>query len=154
LIRPVWPGDGAGLAACWLDAGAYYAGINPELFQIPESPGLDEWMEPGNASASPDRCAFVAELEGTVVGFINASLHQPRADAARPFVRDVGRARLEIDALVVKQAYWRRGVGTQLMRAAEQWGRSQGAEIALLDTYVCSEVSVPFYEWTMGYSRR
>jgi len=40
------------------------------------------------------------------------------------------------------------------MDAAEEWGRSNGAAIALLDTYVGSPVSVPFYEQRMGYERR
>lgn len=40
------------------------------------------------------------------------------------------------------------------MEEAEEWGRERGAVIALLDTYVGSEVSVPFYEQRMGYARR
>ena len=38
--------------------------------------------------------------------------------------------------------------------AAEAWGRSQNAVIALLDTYSESPISIPFYEQRMGYRRR
>jgi GNAT superfamily N-acetyltransferase len=137
-----------------VDAGAYYATIDPALFQVPEAGGLAAWFEESLGQVAPDTCRFVAELDRTVVGFVIATLHQPLESAARQFVRDVGRVRLEVSALVVRQAYWRRGIGTSLMHAAEDWGRSRGAEIALLDTYVESEVSVPFYEHRMGYHRR
>ena len=36
----------------------------------------------------------------------------------------------------------------------EAWGRDRGAEMARLDTYAGSPVSVPFYEQRMGYQRR
>ena len=54
---------------------------------------------------------------------------------------------LKVDGLGLSRA--RR----QLMDAAEAWGRSHGATLALLDTYVHSEVSVPFYEHGLGYVR-
>jgi GNAT superfamily N-acetyltransferase len=54
----------------------------------------------------------------------------------------------------VERGYWRRGVGTKLMRAAEEWGKDCGATLVCLDTWVDSPVSVPFYEEGLGYSRR
>ena len=53
-----------------------------------------------------------------------------------------------------------RWVGTGAARAClplgagEEWGRGRGTAIAVLDTYVDSPVSVPFYEQRMGYSRQ
>ncbi len=37
FLRAPRAGDGDGLARCWLDAGAYYAAANPELFQVPQA---------------------------------------------------------------------------------------------------------------------
>jgi GNAT superfamily N-acetyltransferase len=48
----------------------------------------------------------------------------------------------------------RHGVGGALLDAAETWGRSRGARVARLDTYVGSPVAVPFYDDRMGYERR
>jgi GNAT superfamily N-acetyltransferase len=62
--------------------------------------------------------------------------------------------RLVVDALVVQQEHWRHGAGGALLDAAETWGRSRGAHVARLDTYIGSPVSVPFYEDRMGYERR
>jgi hypothetical protein len=39
------------------------------------------------------------------------------------------------------------------MEAVEEWARSRGAVIALVDTYIKSPLSMPFYEQRMGYSR-
>jgi GNAT superfamily N-acetyltransferase len=148
-------GDGEGLARCWLDVAAYYAKLNPELFQIPDADGLAQVCEDWLLNVGGETThSLVAEIKGQVVGFVSATMHPPIEQAARQFVRDAGLTRLVIDALVVQEAYWRHGIGRRLMDAAEEWGRIRGAAIALLDTYVGSPVSVPFYEQRMGYKRR
>src|SRR5262245_59229355 len=139
VIRALQAGDGEGLARCWLDAAAYYAKLDPELFQIPDRDGLAQWCEDWSSNADEEHShLLVAVKDGHVVGFVSASVHPPHAQAARQLVRDVGLTRLIIDALVVQEAYWRQGIGRQLMDAAETWGRTKGAAIALLDTYIHS----------------
>jgi hypothetical protein len=50
-IRPGRPGDGQGMARVWLDAGAYYADLDPAHFQLPSSEGLAEsWGRDRGAS--------------------------------------------------------------------------------------------------------
>jgi GNAT superfamily N-acetyltransferase len=148
-------GDGEGLARAWLDAGAYYAALNPDLFQMPVEEGLATTIEDWALHAtSDDALVLVAEQDGVAVGYIWATIEQPSPVAAANFVRDLGLVRVVIQALVVQEAYRRQGVGTRLMQAAEAWARGKGAAVALLDTYVGSPLSVPFYEEFMGYSRR
>jgi GNAT superfamily N-acetyltransferase len=155
VVRTPLVGDGEGLARCWLDTAAYYAKLNPELFQIPDTDGLAQGCEDWLLNAGGETTlSLVAEKNGQVVGFVSAIVHPPHEQAAHQFVRDVGLTRLLIDALVVQEAYWRHGIGRKLMGAAEEWGRARGAAIALLDTYIGSPVSVPFYEQRMGYERR
>ncbi|HLO18206.1 MAG TPA: GNAT family N-acetyltransferase [Anaerolineales bacterium] len=154
-IRIPQAGDGAGLAHTWFDTAKYYVELNPELFQLPDMDGLAQWCEEWAVTQpSEDTFLRVAEHNDQVIGFIGAAIQLPMTDGHRQFVRDMNVKRLMIDALVVQQVYWRHGVGRQLMKAAEQWGRSQGAVIALLDTYISSPVSVSFYEQQMGYQRR
>ncbi len=153
-IRAPRAGDGAGLARSWIDAGSYYAQLAPDLFQVPEEDGLAAWLEDGLLNVPSDELILVAEYAEQAVGFIHAAIQPPLATAARQFVRDVAYPRLSIHALVVQQAYWRQGIGTQLLATAEEWGRSRGASIALLDTYSESPISLPFYEQRMGYQRR
>ena len=148
-------GDGEGLARTWLDSASYYVKLNSELFQMPESEGLVQWCE--NWCSSPvteDSLLYVAEHEGQVIGFVSATIHPPLETAHWQLVRDMSLMRLLIDALLVQQAYWRHGIGKRLMDEAEKWGKSRGAVIALLDTYIHSPVSVVFYEQHMGYQKR
>ena len=153
-IRAPRVGDGAGLARSWIDAARYYAQLAPDLFQVPLEEGLAAWLEEGLLNVSAEELILVAEYAGQVIGFIHAAIQPPLATAARQFVRDVAYPRLSIQALVVQQAYWRHGIGTQLLTTAEEWGRSKGASIALLDTYGESPISLPFYQQRMGYQRR
>jgi ribosomal protein S18 acetylase RimI-like enzyme len=68
-------------------------------------------------------------------------------------VREVGVRRLSVDALAVAERFRRQGVGRMLMEAAERWGRRRGAELVVLDTWIDSPLSVPFYD-ALGYRRR
>jgi GNAT superfamily N-acetyltransferase len=116
LIREPRAGDGDGLARSWIDAGSYYAQLNPDLFQVPAVDGLaaelETWVLNTTAEATLVR---VAEHNGGVVGFIHATIQPPLPTAAHQFVRDVALTRVTIDALIVQQAYWRHGIGTQLL---------------------------------------
>jgi GNAT superfamily N-acetyltransferase len=155
IIRPPQPGDGEGLARVWLDMATYYAWLDPEVFQVPRANGLAEWFEERLLNPTPDeRFTRVAEQDGRVVGTVSAFIEDPFASAPQQMMRDLSRRRLTVNALGVHTACWRHGIGRRLLEAAEEWGRSKGATVALLDTYVHSPVSVPFYEQGMGYSRQ
>ncbi len=153
-LRPPRPGDGPGLARCWLDAGASYAALNLTLFQVPAADGLAQSLEDRFLHlAANDALVLVADTAGHVVGYLIATIAQPSPRAALDASRDAGLVRLAIDALIIREDSRHHGVGTRLMDAAERWGRGRGAAIALLDTYD-SPLSVPFYEHHLGYSRR
>jgi len=154
LIRAPRAGDGDGLARCWLDAGAYYAAVNPALFQVPDADGLGQWFEERLNATSDDRLILVAEKDNQVAGYVLAVIQHPSPAAPRNFLRELGQVRVYVDILVVQAAYRRHGIGTQLMEAVEEWARDRGVAIVLLDTYIGSDLSVPFYERRMGYSRR
>jgi GNAT superfamily N-acetyltransferase len=155
LIRPRQPGDGQGLAQVWLDTARYYVELDPERFQVPDAQGLENWFEERLAQAmDDDQFDRVAEVDGQVVGLVHAVIMEPIDSAPRQLLRELAWRRLMVNALAVHSAFWRRGIGRQLLGAAESWGRARGARIVVLDTYIGSEVSVPFYEHGMGYSRQ
>jgi GNAT superfamily N-acetyltransferase len=155
LIREPRAGDGAGLARTWIDAGRYYAQLDATLFQVPVADGLATSLEAW-ALTPTEAATFmrVAEQDGHLVGFIHAAIQPPLPEGAQQFIRDTTLTRLMINALIVQQAYWRQGIGTQLLSIAEAWGRSQQADIVQLDTYSESPISIPFYQQRMGYRRR
>jgi len=153
-LRPPRPGDGDGLARCWLNAGASCAALNPALFQVPAPDGLAQSLEDRFLHlAANDALVLVADSASHVVGYLIATIAPPSPRAALDASRDAGLVRLAIDALIIREDSRHHGVGTRLMEAAERWGRGRGAAIALLDTYD-SPLSVPFYEHHLGYSRR
>jgi GNAT superfamily N-acetyltransferase len=149
-VRPTAPGDGQGIARAWLSAGAYHAELDPEHFQVPNAGG-DGW---DREQPEPGALDLVAETGGRVIGWLHAHLEPPVPNPAVQFVRELALTRLMVDAVVVDRAHWRQGAGAALLRAAEAWGREHGAQVARLDTYARSPVSVPFYELGMGYERR
>jgi GNAT superfamily N-acetyltransferase len=154
VVRSARPGDGADLARGWLDGCRYYAALDPERFQLPVEHGLVEWFEQLLARPkSLDEVWLVAEVDARVVGHVSAELQPPVETAARQLLRFLGETRLFVSALGVEQAYQRRGVATRLMEAVEQWGRERGAVLVSLDTWIHSQLSVPFYEQRMGYQR-
>jgi GNAT superfamily N-acetyltransferase len=155
VIRPARPGDGAGLTSVWVDLCEYYTGLNPDLFQIPSADGLPESFERDLAVSRAENISWlVAEVDGGIVGWIYAHVLAPLPDARWQLLRELGKPRLVIEALGVRRAFWRRGIGARLVRAVEGWALTRGAELVSVDTYIDSPVSVVFYENTMGYERR
>jgi GNAT superfamily N-acetyltransferase len=155
LVRSVRRGDGPGCARAWLDAGRHYAVIIPDIIQEPAADGLAEWFEGLIAAPRSDDERWLVAVDGLdVVGSIGATLRRPHPQARWQIQRDLSTTRLSIDVLVVAETHRRRGVGTLLMAAAEEWGRQQGATVAVTDTNLRSEMSVPFYEQRMGYARQ
>jgi GNAT superfamily N-acetyltransferase len=155
-IRGTRAGDGPGCAAVWQDVGRFFAGINPDLFRVPGSEGLGDWFEELNAKLRDDDSwlQLVAVADGEIAGQLGASLHEPMVAAERQVQSDFSRRRLFINSLGVRSQQRRSGVGTALMLAAEQWGRSQGAEVVLLDTDLDNPTSMPFYGDRMGFTAR
>src|SRR6201986_770025 len=79
---------------------------------------------------------FVAEApNGEVVGFVEAGLRST-ADGC-----DWARAVGYVEGWYVAEPYRRRGVGAQLIAAAENWARQQGCIEMASDTQIDNEVS-------------
>jgi GNAT superfamily N-acetyltransferase len=131
----------------------YYAEMDPESFQLPREDGLVEWFESFlGEPAKENELSLVAEVDGEVVGSLEASILERDETADRQMLRELGELRLFVNHMGVDPAHWRSGVGTALMRAAEEWAKERGATRSGLDTHIDSPVSVPFYE-RLGYKR-
>jgi len=129
-VRAVRPGDGAGCARAWLDAARYYVELDPENFQLPAEAGLAGWFEQDHADGSQTVLRLVATVDEQVAGFVAAVLEPPLPGAQWQLTRAAASPRVYVNALMVAERYRRAGVGTALMAAVEQWGRSGGAVLA------------------------
>src|SRR5258708_27853425 len=96
-IRDAQPGDSDGCARAWRDAGRYIIELNPAVGRIPDAQGLVEWFEQWLAQGRESNQVFlVAEDDGRVVGFIDATIEPPSTDARWQIQRDLGAPRLVI----------------------------------------------------------
>jgi GNAT superfamily N-acetyltransferase len=151
VVRATQPSDGARLDDIWIDAAEYYAELDPSAFRVPSKEDVAGIpVDPPSEST----LSLVAEIDGMVVGFLDAHVDGPAGDAGAQMIGELSESRMIVDALVVERRHWRRGAGGALLLAAEDWARERGVAVVAIDTYVDSPVSVPFYEERMGYARR
>jgi aminoglycoside 6'-N-acetyltransferase I len=131
-VRPASPGDRDAVAelchALW-----------------PESPAEEHARElesklAWNPLSTLPLTIFVAEDEREIIGFAEVGLRS-HADGCDP-VRPVG----FLEGWFVAESYRRRGVGTALLRAAEQWARDQGCTEMASDTWIDNELSQRAHE--------
>lgn len=153
-IRPPDPADAEGLAQIWIENAEYYVSLDPHAFNLPDVEGLVDWVRDLLAeSPSENELSLVAEHRGIVVGSLEARIVEPLETARWQMLRELGERRLVVNQLGVAREHWRRGIGTELMKIAESWGRDKGASLVCLDTNIHSPVSIGFYEG-LGYDRR
>jgi GNAT superfamily N-acetyltransferase len=154
-IREARDRDAAGIVRLGRQNSAYYVRLAPQHFRFPDEEGLVQFIENDRDwREGPDTLALVAEEEGAIAGYLEASLQRPDETARWQAQRDLSAIRLLINYVGTADEYKRRGVATKLVQAAEEWGRERGAVVALCDTFVDSPMSVPFWEQRMGYERR
>jgi GNAT superfamily N-acetyltransferase len=155
VVREYRAGDAAGISRISRENARFYVRLAPGHFKHPDEDGFVEFIESdGEWRSAPENLALVAEVEGQVAGYLEATVQPPLETARWQAQRDLGEIRLLINFVGTADAYKRKGVATQLVEAAEAWGRSKGAAVAICDTYIDSPLSVPFWERRMSYTRR
>jgi GNAT superfamily N-acetyltransferase len=154
-VRDFRHGDGQAVAQIILENGAYHAELAPDYFKQPEEDGLVDFIENDSTwREQPTNLCVIAEIDGEVAGCLEATLKPPMETARWQSQRDLSGPRLFIGFLQTAEKFRRQGVATALVEAAEQWGRGNGARVAVCDTYIDSPLSIPFWEKRMGYERR
>jgi GNAT superfamily N-acetyltransferase len=153
-IREARDDDAVGIVRIGQENSAYYVRLAPEHFRLPDKEGFVEFIANDREwREGPDTLALVAEDEGAIAGYLEASLRRPDDTARWQMQRDLSEIRL-FNFVGTADAYKRQGVATKLVEAAEEWGRKRGAVVAVCDTFIDSPMSVPFWEQRMSYQRR
>ncbi|HET7873624.1 MAG TPA: GNAT family N-acetyltransferase [Terriglobales bacterium] len=146
-IRPAVLEDADGIARAYLESAEYHASLDPERYSVPAvevtaAHYRDGRQHPADAA---NGVTFVADLSGEIVGFIDARLDRSPDAMHREMIY------CHVAEIVVSSRRQNQGVGGHLLQAAEDWGRRQGAEFALLEYHAANTRASEFYQQRMGY---
>ena len=147
-IRAAVSEDADGIARTFLESAEYHARLDQERYWIPAVETISARYRDGHQhppDADRESITLVAELSDEIVGFIDARLDR----SPDPMHREI--LYCHVAEIAVSSRYQNQGIGGQLLRAAEDWGRRQGAEFASLEYLAVNTHASEFYQRRMGY---
>jgi lactoylglutathione lyase len=146
-IRPAVLEDADGIARTYIESAEYHASLDPERYSVPAFEAILARYREGRQDprdASGEGITLVAECSGEIVGFIDAGLE------TSPDVMHREMFYCNVAEIAVRRQYQNQGIGERLLRAAEEWGRRQGAQLASLEYHAANTRAGLFYQ-RMGY---
>jgi ribosomal protein S18 acetylase RimI-like enzyme len=146
-IREASAKDIPKIASTFLESAEYHANLDPERYCVPrpETVSARYQARPYPTDTEGTSITLVAEFNREIVGFIDARLERS------PDLMHREMTYCHIAEIAVSTRYQNQGVGEQLLRAAEEWGRRQGATFASLEYHVANTRAAEFYQRRMGY---
>lgn len=142
-IRQAVAEDADGITGTFLESAEHHASLDSELYFVPAVETIVAHYRGGPKHPAEDLAesiTLVAELGGHIVGFIDVRLYQPTDPMHRQMIYCL------ISEIAVKREHQNHGIGGQLLRAAEDWGREQGAEFAALEYHAANVRAGAFYQ--------
>jgi len=138
-VRDAKPADVRGIQR--VARASWHAAYDPIIGTEQVDDIVDSWYDPERLvddDVRPDeRPLYVAEVDGDVVGFIEAA---PREDAA------------ELYRFYVDPEHWGNGIGTELLDRLEATLADRGVDRLRLTVLAGNDVGVSFYE-SRGFDR-
>ena len=146
-IRQAVSEDADSIARTFQESAEYHAYLDQERYWIPPVETISARYREGrqHAPAGGEGITLVAELNGEIVGFIDARLDR----STDPMHREI--LYCHVVEIAVSRRHQHQGIGGQLLRAAEDWGRRHGAEFASLEYLAANTQASVFYQRHMGY---
>ncbi len=145
-IRAARPGDAEAIAGVFLDSARLHADLDPERYLVPSADDVAARYANVTSQHNAEATTLVAEIDGALVGFVDARLER----SPDPMHRDI--VYCHVSEIAVGNRYQGHGIGAQLLHAAEEWGRQRGATFASLEHHVANTRAAAFYERRMGYT--
>ena len=147
IIRPAVPDDAEAIAQTYIESAEYHAGLDPDRYWIPAADSVVARYRDGRQHPLEEEgITLVAEASGAVVGFVDARIET----SPDPMHRDL--VYCHIVEIAVSRGCQSMGVGEKLLRAAEDWGKQNGAQLARLEYLASNTRAASFYHQRMGYA--
>ncbi len=144
-IRPATLDDYPALCALWDEVNAVHAAAAPGVYRQPDGPCVSrEYV--ASLIDGADAAILVAEGSAGVLGFAQVTVSDA-ADIPIHVPRRLG----TVGTLSVGAAFRRQGIGTALMRAAEEWARAHGATSLNVGVWEFNTQARALYE-RLGYA--
>ena len=148
VVRAFRPDDAPAVATAIVDSSIHHVGLEPDRYQLLDPEKVAALYRDGRQhppdSKPEERASLVGELDGVVVGILDAHVARPLG-AHRPDLYGY------VAELAVSAPGRRHGVGAALLRAAEEWARGVGCAWTVLDFNAANHDAARFYRDRMGY---
>jgi ribosomal protein S18 acetylase RimI-like enzyme len=149
VVRPMDPErDADAVAGALVDSSSHHNSLEPERYEVLDPVAVADGYRRGrqHPSGTPptERATLVAELDGRLVGVVDVRIAHP-GGSHRPLRYGY------VAEIAVAAPARRRGVGAELLRAAEAWARERGCTYAVLDYNTHNDDARRFYRDRMGY---
>jgi ribosomal protein S18 acetylase RimI-like enzyme len=149
VVRPIDPErDADAVAEALVDSSIHHQALEAERYEVLDAATVADDYRRGrqHPSGTPpaERETLVAELDGSLVGVVDVRIAHP-AGSHRPLRYGY------VAEIAVAATARRRGVGAELLRAAEVWARERGCTYAVLDYNTHNDDARRFYRDRMGY---
>jgi GNAT superfamily N-acetyltransferase len=148
VIRPATAADAERIVRAYLDSAEHHARLDPERYLVPPAETVVTRYREGSQHAQAgvhESTTLVADAGGEIVGFVDARLDRSTDAMHRAITY------CHVVEIAVVSAHQSRGVGAQLLLAAEAWGRERGATFASLEYLAGNARAGEFYQQRMGY---
>ena len=142
-VRVAGSEDADAIARIFIESAEYHAHLDPGRYSIPAVEMISARYREGRQhppEANGQSITLVAELSHEIVGFLDARLEQSPDPMHRKIVY------CHVTEIAVSSEHRKHGIGRQLLEAAENWGRQQGATYALLEHHAANIDARAFYQ--------
>jgi ribosomal protein S18 acetylase RimI-like enzyme len=145
-IRSALSEDADGIARVFMESAEYHAHIDPERYFAPAIETIAVRYREAREHLPVDKnITLVGEINGEIVGFIDAGLEQSPDLMHREIIY------CHVSEIAVSSRHQNQGIGRLLLQAAENWGREMGAAFASLEFHAGNKRASLFYQERMGY---
>jgi len=146
-IRPATSEDADGITRVYQESAEYHAQLDAERYSIPAMEAISARYREGRQhppATAGQAITLVAEVSSEIIGFIDSRLdHSPD-----PMHREI--TYCHVIEIAVSGRHQQQGIGRRLLRAAEDWGRGQGATFASLE-YLAANTRASIFYQRSGY---